>query len=446
MKIFQKLGMATTGILLLGGCLTVQLPDSHINRSGEPQPVTWKSLVRQTIACNTDLQNARFAIQASARSRDIAFGDYLPSFTGDFDRGASRTAMSSSSSLGGSVLQDNLGLNLVGSQSFFNGFGTTGNWLQARKNLEAAKLSYDVTSASVRLLLRTAYINVLLQKKLVGVQQEIEKRRKENARLVKLLYKSGQEDLGSSMRADALADQDAYSVRQAAREVESQTYRLAREVGGAFIMPVRMDDDLEKMLPKVSVAEADFAALADKVPQVRRFVKQAEAAKAAIISAQSSVWPQVNGNLDYGYSGRESSDLRAGHALGITAAVPFFNGGKNVGAILLAKANYNAAWAAAVSGRDEQLAQLAEAWAQYVDAIESIDYLKKLLEASRKRAEIIKEEYETGLMTFEDFDLAEQNYADSERSYVQGLAAVFTQQANWEALQGLTLEDAINEK
>ncbi|MFA7255931.1 MAG: TolC family protein, partial [Candidatus Omnitrophota bacterium] len=190
---------------------------------------------------------------------------------------------------------------------------------------------------------------------------------------------------------------------------------------------------------------ADYASLAEKTPKVMQYIKIAESAKAAVVSAQSAVWPQVDGNYDYGYSGERASNLKDESFLGLNVTVPFFNGGKNVNAIRKAKADYEAAERAAQGVRDETIALLANAWVLYMDAIESVEVRRKFLEAARKRAEIIRAEYATGLVNFTDFDAAEQENANAEKDYVGSLADVFIQQANWEKLRGATLEDAYHE-
>ena len=124
--------------------------------------------------------------------------------------------------------------------------------------------------------------------------------------------------------------------------------------------------------------------------------------------------------------------------------IPFFNGGKNVNAIRKAKADYDAARAIAVSARDEAIALLADAWVKYANAVDNIAVRKKFLEASMKRAEIVRAEYASGLMTFQDFDTAEQEQSNSENDYVQSLADVSKAQANWEMIRGKTLEDELN--
>ena len=419
----------------------------------EPQTLTWDSLIRQTLSLNPDLQAARYVVTSTARSRDIAFGDYLPSFEGDLQRSVSRNGFSgggnnasSGSGGGGNALRDNLSLDLVGNQSLFNGFGTTGSFIKARKDLDAAKFQYVVTSANVRNALKLAYIDVLRWDRLLKTDQSILDRRKKNAEMVKLLYEAGRENLGSSMRAEALAEQAAYNVRQAERHIESQTIRLARESGGEFVLPVVIDDALDRTLPVALMDNPDYVEIAERTPQVQRIVKVAESAKANVVAVQSVVWPQVNGTMDYGDSGARVSNLKSEHSWGLNMIVPFFNGGKNVNAIRKAKADYDAAQALAVSARNEAVAQLADAWVKYRDAIENVTVSKRFLDASQKRAEIVRTEYATGLMIFQDFDTAEQELDNSMTAYVQSLADVLNTQANWEMIRGKTLEDDLNAK
>ncbi len=442
MKHSEKLFMTVLAALLLGGCLTVRLPGAHIQRMPQPEVLTWPHLVRKTLQLNPDLQSARYLVTSTARSRDIAFGDYLPSFQGDLQRSAFRSA--SSGSGGGNVLQDNLSLDLVGNQSLFNGFGTTGSWLKARKDLDAVKFQYVVTSANVRNGLKLAYIDVLRWNRLWKVNQGILERRKQNAEMVRLRYEAGRENLGSALRAEALAAQAAFDVQAAERYIDSQTLRLARESGGEFVLPVLIKDSLEQLIPAAVVMEPDYAEIAENLPQVQRFVKVAESAKANVVTAQSVVWPQVDGTMDYGDSGERVSNLKSEHSWMLNVVVPFFNGGKNVNAIRKAKADYDSARALAVSARDEAIAQLAGAWVKYVNAIDNVAVRKKFLEASQKRAEIVRSEYASGLMTFQDFDTAEQERNNSENDYVQSLADVSNTQANWEMVRGKTLEDDLN--
>ncbi len=422
---------------LLGGCLTVHLPKAEIERQSEPKAVTWAVLVRQALANNPDLREARARVESKARSRDIAFGDYLPAVDGGVHKSASRTTSGPTS--------DRLSLDISARQSFFDGLGTTGKWLGARKDLEAERFAYNEMSADICHRLRTSYINVIRLEKLFETNRLISERRKQNAEMVRLRYEAGRENLGSALRAEAIAEQAAFDVRQTERQLEKEALRLARESGGEFVLPLRVDDDLEKMMKFVKLPEEDYAGLADETPSVLRLLKIAESAKAEMMSAQSSVWPQVDGTYEYGYSGDRASHLKDQSSIGVSVTMPFFEGGKNVAAIRKAKADYDAAENAVRSARDETVAQLAAARAPFIDAVEVVQVRKKFLEAARERAEIIRTEYATGLVNFLDFDTAEQENANAEKEYVESLANVFIQQSQWAKIRGVTLEEAYDE-
>lgn len=422
---------------LLGGCLTVHLPKAEIERQSEPKAVTWAVLVRQALANNPDLREARARVESKARSRDIAFGDYLPAVDGGVHKSASRTTSGPTS--------DRLSLDISARQSFFDGLGTTGKWLGARKDLEAERFAYNEMSADICHRLRTSYINVIRLEKLFETNRLISERRKQNAEMVRLRYEAGRENLGSALRAEAIAEQAAFDVRQTERQLEKEALRLARESGGEFVLPLRVDDDLEKMTKFVKLPEEDYAGLADETPAVLRLLKVAESAKAEMMSAQSSVWPQVDGTYEYGYSGDRASHLKDQSSIGVSVTMPFFEGGKNVAAIRKAKADYDAAENAVRSARDETVAQLAAARAPFIDAVEVVQVRKKFLEAARERAEIIRTEYATGLVNFLDFDTAEQENANAEKEYVESLANVFIQQSQWAKIRGVTLEEAYDE-
>ena len=305
---------------LLGGCLTVHFPKAEIERQSEPKAVTWVALVRQALANNPDLREARARVESKARSRDIAFGDYLPAVDGGVHKSASRTTSGPTS--------DRLNLDISARQSFFDGLGTTGKWLGARKDLEAERFAYNEMSADICHRLRTSYINVIRLEKLFETNRLISERRKQNAEMVRLRYEAGRENLGSALRAEAIAEQAAFDVRQTERQLEKEALRLARESGGEFVLPLRVDDDLEKMTKFVKLPEEDYAGLADETPAVLRLLKVAESAKAEMMSAQSSVWPQVDGTYEYGYSGDRASHLKDQSSIGVSVTMPFFEGGK----------------------------------------------------------------------------------------------------------------------
>jgi outer membrane protein TolC len=417
------------------GCLKVTLPEARLVQGARKEPLAWKRAAELALGRNPDIISARDTVEARNRARKVAFGEYLPDADGDLTRGRNKVPDEG--------WKNSLSLGVTATQKLFTGFKTTGDYLQAERGWEAAKLLYLETSADVRLRLRTAYVELLQLETRLEVDKRIAERRKENADFIKLRYESGRENLGSLMRTEAISSGADFDVRKTRREIESQRWRLSRELGGPFNLTLTVDGDLETMVPEPPALDYDYVSLAEKSPRVRRFVKTAEIFKAAIISAQSKVWPKADGAFGYSSSGEGASDLDDRLALDLSVTVPFFRGGKNVYSIAQAKSEYEAALEDARSARDERTAELAGSWAAFRDAWEAVKVEKEFVEASRERAQIVRSQYAMGLASFQDFDISEQELANSERGYVLSLADVLLRQADWEFLQGLTLEEVI---
>ncbi len=421
------------------GCLTVRLPEATVSYpSAASSVLSWSQAVRETLEQHPDLIQARQEVQSRARSRDSAAGDFLPTVDASYDRDRVRAVAAGPA-------QDSMAFDIDASQPLFAGFRILGDFMKARRELQAEEYAYLETSADVRFRLRSVYIELERLEKLLEVNRRIAERRRQNAELIRLRYEAGREHLGSNLRAQAISGQAAFEVRQAERRIQSQSVLLSRELGGNFGEPVRVGGDMEKEIPQLPAAAPDYGDLSEQTPQVRRLLKTAESLKAAVVSAQSVLWPQVDGTYNYGYSGTRAADLRDSASVGFKVSVPFFHGGKNIQAVRKARADYKAAREAAKSARDARIASLADAWVLLADAIEQVEVRRRFKEAAQERAEIIRSQYTTGLVNFQDFDIAEQDLADSEKAYVQALANALTQQANWESVQGKTLEEAAHE-
>jgi outer membrane protein TolC len=434
-------------LAVLAGCVTVRFPKIEIFKNQkEEQALTWNEVVKTALAKNPDVLQARFQVQSKAMSRDMAFGDFLPMVDGTLDRSHSHTSATKPTGTAGKKSSEALGLGLSVSQPLFTGFKTTSEFLKAKKEWEATKFDYVTTSANIRFELRSVFVELLRQYRLSKVNPEIAKRRHTNAEMISLRYDAGREHMGSLMRVEAIANQADYEVRQTERQIDNQSILLSRLMGGIFVSPLKIQGELEVLVNALPDLKPDLGALAEETPHVKSLIKTAESLKAAIGSAQADLWPQVNGTYDYGFDGNRSANLTDSSVLGLNISLPFFHGGKNIEGIRKAKADYEAAREQARSARDQAVSDLMDAWTKFQNAKEQVEVQKNLLTASIKRSEIVRMQYETGLVSFQDFDTAEQERANFEQSYILSLGEALIQEANWELAKGSTLEDVIHAK
>ncbi len=425
-------------LLALGsGCVRVMLPPAHIVSGQAQEEMGWERAVQLALAHHPDLRQAREVLSAKAHNRNQALGAYLPTIDGTVSR---QHTISSSSG-------NSLALDLDVTQPLFTGFKTTGEAMQAWREWEAARWAYVEQSAAVRQALRNAFVELLRLSQLLEVNRKIAARRQDNAELLRLRYEAGRENQGSWRRAQAIAEQAAFDVRQTQRQIDSQSLVFGRQLGGSFMVPMPVAGALEQLIPNMPEPPGDYAVVAERTPTVQRLTRSAEALKAAILSSQAALWPAVNGTFNYGYSGTNASDLRKDDpTLGVTVSVPLFHGGQHVQGVLESHAEYRAAVEAARSARDVRITELSGRWSAFQDAWELVAVRRAFLEAARQRAEIVRAQYTSGLANFQDFDIAEQELADSEKAYVQSLADVLVQEANWMFTKGKTLEDALHAK
>jgi outer membrane protein TolC len=423
-------------LLVACGCVRTQLPEARVISVHSQEPLAWRRAVEMALAQHPELRQARAEMEAQLHNRNQALGAYLPTVEGTATQRTTDTGSSS---------DDSLALALDVSVPLFTGLENTGEAIRAWRNWEAARWSYVETSAAVRRALRAAFVEQLRLHQLLDVNRRIALRRRDNADLIRLRYEAGREHEGSWRRADAIAGQAEFEVRQTERRMASQSLTLGRELGGAFATGLPVEGSLEHLVPSEPGAPQDYAALAGRTPTVQRLTRSAEALKAAVVTAQAELWPTAEGTYTVGASGPDSSDLEDTSTLGVTVSVPVFNGGRNVSGVFESRAAYRAAVEAARSERDQRIAELSSQWTLFRDAWEFVAVRRAFLDAARQRAEIVRAQYTSGLADFQDFDIAEQELADSERAYVQSLADVLTEEADWTLTTGGTLEEALSE-
>jgi len=432
MRIFLSMMML---LFTCTGCVRVRLPEARIGPGPAAESLSWEQAMDLALRYHPDILKAQADLRSAAHERNAAFGDYLPNADGSFTRKHSRTT-------GTAAGADSMSFDLDVTQPLFTGGKTTGKFLQAERKWEAARFAYRETSADVRQRLRASFTELLRQEALENTTRRIADRRQENADLLQLRYDAGREHRGSLLRAQAIADEAAFKLRQAQRRTDTQRLTFGRELGGRIWMSAQLSEDLEHLTPQPPAPPTDYAALAEQTPTVQRLVKTAESLKAAILSTQADLWPSVDGAFNYGYSGTDVNHLRDDASVGVTVSVPLFAGGANVQGVLGADQDYRAAVEAARSARDARIADLSSVWAAFRDAREFVDVRRKFLEAARERGDIVREQYRSGLASFQDFDIAEQELADAETQYVDSLADVLIREAAWENAKGSTLEEA----
>jgi len=410
------------GLLAASSCLLAESADMKLS---------WGECVKLARENHPDLIIAREDLKQVKADLDIEISSSSPDVTASASGKRSRSATTEKTSNSYSYKVD-------GQLLVFDGFKTASEISNAVKTLKAEEYNYNVTSSDIRLDLRNAFVNLLKAQELISLTKEIARRREENLKLVKLRYEAGREHRGSLLTAEADLAQAEFEVAQAERSIVLEERRLSKELGFGEVKEINVKGNFS---PETDYGpKPDIDELAHTTPFLKELIAKKEAARYSVQSAEADFFPEVYLDTSYGRSG--SSLLPRGESLsaGISVSLPLFEGGSRFSEVAKAKSQYVESMAAERSGRDSVLMTLETTWKDLKDALETYSVKEKFLEAARERAKIAGTQYETGLISFDDWIIIEDNLVSAQKEYLDAQAQILSKEAYWIQAIGGTLE------
>jgi outer membrane protein TolC len=322
----------------------------------------------------------------------------------------------------------------------FDGLKTPYDIAAAAKNVKSAQYNYTLTSSDIRLRLRTAFAELLKAQELLTITEDILTRRKQNAELVRLLYEGGREHRGSLLTAQANLAQAEYDVTQARRSIDVAQRKLNKELGRTELKPIQVTGNLESFDPKRE--RPPFEALATSNPFLESLVAKKEAAKFSLKAAKAEFFPQIFANASAGRTDSGWPPHNDEWLVGVTLTLPIFDGGRRWADVSKARSILNQSQADERSGRDSVILSLEQSWTAWQNAIDTVEVLKKFLQATEERAKITRAQYANGLISFDNWTIIEDNLVQAQKAFLDGEAAGVIAEAQWIQAQGGTLEYA----
>jgi len=224
------------------------MDNSSIPAASTEQPkttLTWEQSVRMALAHNPDLEVFRDNVLNSDAVRRGAYSLLYPQIALSF--GATRSYVGPFLGAPSNYSNEFSG-QISLSQTIFNGFLTQGNISQARAELALAFANLDSQKALTSFDLKTAFAQVIYAQQNVDVARRVIDINQNNARLVKLLYDSGNEDKGAWLLSKAQLDQAIFTYNQAVRNVEVSDQQLVTILGQDLPRPIEAIGKLDPRL------------------------------------------------------------------------------------------------------------------------------------------------------------------------------------------------------
>jgi outer membrane protein len=397
----------------------------------------WQSCVHEVRKNNAELRSSLATVQATEETESSNYSDFLPQLSASVGYVRNNNASKANTSRTTSI---------NGRQNLFAGFQTLGRVRQAQANTLAASAALELTKARISFELKSSFESLSYSKDFYRLTQEIIHRREENNRLVELRFQSGRENKGSSYLSEAYLEQARLDALQASNAKRVATAQLARAIGIDHYFDFEIQGSIPTQEPDFS-STPDFRKIALRTPDYRQSEAQEEAADASVSVARSRFYPSLDltGNF-----GQQVSIALPGAperwSVGIALSLPFFTGGSDFFQTRSAIDSRTSAEFQRVNVSRQVLARLEQAYATYLEAVMKFKVDASFKKATTVRAEIARKRYNNGLLTFEDWDVIENDLINRQKSYLQSKRDRVIAEAAWEQAQGLGVFDSESDK
>lgn len=389
------------------------------------QDLKWEDIVAIAEKNNPELIAARTSVESSRFSVRSALGDFLPQLSGN--------GSYSKSSTGKGATQNDYSLSLAAQQSLFSGF-------RSRANLNSAKARFAGTQAALALEesqvlndLRSSFLNLLYAQENIRLLKSIRDRKEANKKLIELRYEAGRENRGAFLRANAQLSQSQFELDQAERALRLAQSNLARNLGQD---PGSAHHIIGSFEIKSENESPNFAVLSVQTPQYKRSQADVASAHSGLVQAKSDFYPSLSLSVSGRRSGNSFPLDNDSWSAGGTVSLPFFSGGSHYHGVRQAQSEITRTSYELESLRRQIMVSLEDAFVKFQDAAAQVEIQKQFLEASEERAKIARAQYNNGLISYQDWDLIENDLTNTEKQTLESLRRAGLAESAWNQSQG----------
>jgi outer membrane protein len=423
--------------LLLSAASTVVAATGN-EQQREPTPalvkvlkLSWAESIRMTNENNAELLAAEADLRAARMAEGLARAGYLPTLNGTL--GGTRESATGVSGLG--EAGTNYELNLTATQNLFTGFGDLARVRQARANVVAAEANLKLVKARISFELKSAYQGLLFAKANVDLSQGIVSRRENNLKMVSLRYEGGRENKGSVLLSQAYLEDARLVLLQARNGLDIALATFRKVLAIDEYQPIEITEKIPVIEP--GRKDIDFRAFVALTPTYEQAVAQETSAREEVAVKESTLYfPNLNltgGTIRSGPSLMPQNDR---YFVGLALSMPLYNGGRDYYASKAAAESYLSKARARETVSRTLVANLETAYSAYLEATARLRTNLAFRDALQVRAKIARAKYNQGLMSFEDWDVIENDLIDRERNYLTSGRERVTSEAAWEQSQG----------
>lgn len=421
------------------GLATLLVPPTRVAYA---ETLSWKQCVEEAARANPELNSSRQGVLSSHYLTKSARGNFFPQVSGNLGYSNSDSFNTPGTlTPSGTILTTGnnrsvFSSSIQASQNIFNGFADKAKVGQAKANEGIAVASLEGTEAKISFDLKSAFAGLQFAQSSQKLAQDIIKRRKDNKDMVELRFDSGQENKGSLLLSEANLKDAQFGSLQAKDDMKTAQQQLAKALGRDTAEGLKVSGDIPLSSPKPPTGLDTLDKMMRDTPDYRDAVSRKKFAKESVTAARSAFFPALNVNAAVGTQDDSFFPTEGAWSVGANLSIPIFNGGRDFYNLKSAKANHAAASFNQSDTEKTVKSALVQAYTSYEESVERLKTDQSFLEAATVRADIARAQYNNGLLSFQDWDIIENDLINRQKALLQSRRDRIIAEAAWKQAQG----------
>jgi outer membrane protein TolC len=411
----------TTGILLI--LFFLCLPHSFAQTN---LVVSWENSIQEASLSNSELLSAKNALESSKYLVKGSRSGFLPQVTATANYNYDSTNNPRYYTAA-----------ITATENLFSGFLDTSKINQAKSTKSITEANLEITKAKVSFDLKSAFMGLVFSQKFIKLSEDIIKRREANVKLVQLKYESGRENIGSLNLSKAYLAQSKLDRLQAVNSLEVFQSQLAQVLGRDDYNSIEVSGIIPITTPPYeSNRKIDYKNLVAESPVYKKSYFNEEFAKSSILLANSNFYPSLYLSQSVERSKRESFSPNNSWVISAGVTFPLFSGGKDYFSFKSANELYRGSVMTRKNTEDLELTKLKQAYTGYIEAVMKLEVDQAFVVAGSSRQRIAQAQYNNGLISFNDWDIIENDLIIRQKALLQSERDRVLAEATWEQAQG----------
>lgn len=304
-------------------------------------------------------------------------------------------------------------------QNLFAGFKDKSGIDKTEALLQAAKQTLNDSRLKVCFELKSGYAQMLYAKELHQLSEKIKERRTKNRDLVRLRYEVGREHKGSFLLSESFVKQAEFEVSSAFRLFESNVNEVERVISNRLDININSEFVYEPVLEK-KFSEKEKENLLESHPSIMAEQSKVRAAQANIGVAEAGFYPDLNLSATVTRQDDVWLPKPRNYSFGLNLTYPLFNGGRDYYNVKIAKTEYEKSIHTRDAKKNSLTFSLEQSHINFKNASEQLVVLTEFYKASEIRAMIARSQYSNGLISFENWDIIENDLINREKNLLIG--------------------------